>query len=97
VLSIRSILKIPPSSALLAELERIEERTNNHFLRIAIFKYIESINCHQPILLTLLKKFSRPEELEELRQCCVEHLEVYPKTEESHSIVYIRLLEDEEY
>lgn len=44
------------------------------------------------MLLALLHKYSRPEELEELRECCVEYLEHYPTVEEPHFIPYIRLL-----
>lgn len=97
VLTIRAILKMQPEGTLRAHLQQLEENTNNHFLKIAIFKYLESIDQSDGMLLTLLHRYSRPEELEELRECCVEYLESYPKVEEAHFIPYVRLLEDEEY
>lgn len=63
VLTIRAILKIQPENDLSTHLQGLEEKTNNHFLKIAIFKYIESINQSEALLLTLLHKYSRPEEL----------------------------------
>lgn len=60
VLTIRAILKIQPENNLTTHLQMLEQKTNNHFLKIAIFKYIESISQADPFLLTLLQKYTRP-------------------------------------
>jgi hypothetical protein len=48
-------------------------------------------------LIRLLMKFSDPNSLEELRECAVEYIETLSEYEPKLNIVYIRLLEDEEY
>ena len=42
----------------------------------------------------LLYKFSKPDQLEELREACVEHLSICPELKNEHYVAYVRLLED---
>ena len=61
------------------ELGELEAKTNNHFLKIAIFKYTQTVDIGSPVLLGWLGSFSRPDQLEHLRECCVEFFEECPE------------------
>lgn len=79
VIEIRRALRLPVSEGLLKELGELEAKTNNHFLKIAIFKYTQTVDIGSPVLLGWLGSFSRPDQLEHLRECCVEFFEECPE------------------
>ena len=63
VLELRAFLKLGIKVEDELFLKNAVQKTQNHFLKIAIFKYLESINLDHEYLLPLIYNFSRPEEL----------------------------------
>jgi hypothetical protein len=70
----------------------VESKSNNHFLQIAIFKYLTFVKASESELIRLLVKFSDPNSLEELRECAVEYVENLDHYEPRLNMVYVRLL-----
>jgi hypothetical protein len=69
-----------------------ENKSNNHFLQIAIFKYLTFAKANESELTRLLVKFSDPNSLEELRECAVEYVETLDHYDPKLNMVYVRLL-----
>lgn len=84
----------------------IEEKSQNKKLQIAIFEYLnnqfdpnvenyEQSDLHKQ-LLRLVVLYSNPDQLTDLRECCIEYLQKTVKLHRDCLIVYVRMLEDEE-
>ena len=86
--------EMPQVQIPLALLQQTEQKTQNKHMKVSIFRYMHRKEMD---VRESMKKYSSPEELEEIRYLCVEALEQANHFDEELLLVYTRLLEDEEY
>jgi hypothetical protein len=63
IVELRTLLLLPLDKKDEEYLRELEKKTSNHFLQIAIFKYLQILNIDHELLLELVYKFSRPDQL----------------------------------